>query len=255
MKSRVWVFVFLLALMSIVIATSSLILLHPIGKERVALTADGGGIATWNPEAPAFYTGSYSARLDTGADTDEDGFAGGAGIMVGPENMKLSLLTPEAISYWMYAYSCSGRTPYVDLVLDNGRTMEGTSSVPIDQLGIELDDDPADTVTSELEQGYPSANLWVNMKPSDGWYSSFAANDDLIPDEFAAPQTMAVWQAKFPDAKVIQYKVQYGYGNQGPDADCTVFVDALKVKSRTINIEPETFAAIATPSTGKPFNP
>lgn len=246
MKKRALLIMFIVISFSVVLATSSLTVLKPAGKTRVALTADGGGSATWNPEAPAVYTGSFSARLDTGEDPDEDGFAGGAGIMVGPESIRFSTFNSSTITFWMYAYSCADRTPYVDFVLDNGRTLEGTLSVPVN---------PADTVTSEIGQTYPSANLWVQMQPADGWYSSFALNDPLIPNSFASPQPLSAWQATFPGARVIQVKIQYGYGNQGPDAECIVFVDNARIKSRVIHIEPETFAGTVVPSTGKPFNP
>lgn len=247
-KSKVWIGVFLVFLLVpvSVIAVSALQKLNPSGRERVALTADGGGTATWNPEGPAVFDGSFSARLDTADVADGEGNAGGAGIMIGPTRIHLSALDVDDVRFWMYAYSCADRTPYVDFVLDNGRTMEGISSVPVNV---------GETVESEVDQGYPSANLWIQMMPSDAWYSSFAVPDPLIPDTFApeTPKTLADWQALFPDARVIQVKIQYGYGNQGADADCTVFVDKVHVRSRLIKIEPETFAGTAVPSTGKPF--
>ncbi len=242
-KSKVWIGVFLIFLLVpvSVIAVSALQKLSPSGRARVALTADGGGTATWNPEGPAVFDGSFSARLDSTAE------AGGAGVMIGPERIRLSTLDVDDINFWMYAFSCASSAPYapyVDFVLDNGRTMEGTSSTPAN-IG--------ETVTSEVDQGYPSANLWIQMSPVDAWYSSYAVPDPLIPDTFAlaTPKTLADWQALFPDAKIIQVKIQYGYGN--PNADCTVFVDNARIRNRLIKIEPETFAGTAAPSTGKPF--
>ena len=246
-KSKVWIGIFLISLLIpvSVIAVSALQKLTPSGRDRVALTADGGGTATWNPEGPAVFDGSFSARLDT-ADEAEDGSAGGAGIMIGPTNIRLSALDVDDVKFWMYAFSCADTTPYVDFVLDNGVTMEGTLSVPVNG---------GETVTSEVDQGYPSANLWIQMQPVDGWYSSYAGVNPAIPADFApaTPKALADWQAEFPNAKIIQVKIQYGYGNQGADEDCTVFVDKVRVRNRLIKIEPETFAATVAPSTGKPF--
>ena len=60
-------------------------------------------------------------------------------------------------------------SPYVNLVLDNGLTLEGVESRPL----------PASLYQGT--QGYPSADIWVQMSPQNLFYSSFAIPPGVTP--------------------------------------------------------------------------
>ncbi len=254
-------FILLLAIPIFVAGVTTGLLLRPTGRVRVSLTSDGGGKAQWNPEFPAVFDGSYSARLDS---TDT---GGGAGIMIGPlQAIPLSQLTATSVTFWAYIFGCTVNpfspdllTPYVEFVLNNGITMESSYQQPVSEstAGVLLKDSPAATADSEKDRGYASSELWTLMRPrttgpGPGWHSSMAVADPRIPDSFASDQLFSTWQSTFPTAKVVSIKIQYGYGNYA----CTAFVDNVTVRTvfgfaTTFLIEPET--ASSEPSSGKPF--
>jgi hypothetical protein len=220
--------------------------LHPAGRIRVALRSYGSGTATWFATAPLVYDGSFSARLSTGgpapAATD------GGGIMIGPLGWPLVMFTDSRITFWAYHWSDAGgydqlHQPYIDIVLDNGRVMEGVTSVPVSCTTVPC---PAPLPDSFTNHPYPS-NLWVQMKPYGGYYTSFptdpvhvAAGTNLC--VFGSACTMASWQHAFPTARVIQIEIIYGQwgGLAGP---MTIYIDNVSILGVVVPIEPETISA------------
>jgi hypothetical protein len=221
-------------------------LLHPAGRIRVALRSYGTGTATWFATAPLVYGGSFSARLST-----PGGGANGGGIMIGPLGWPLSMFTDGRITFWAYHITDAGgydqtHQPYIDIVLDNGRVMEGLTSKPVSV--------PTSTVNSLINQGFPSADLWVQMMPYGGWYTGFATAPTELggstPDTVLAPVaactltstcTMAVWQHAFPTARVIQIEILYGqWGTGGAMSIC---IDDASILGVVVPIEPETISA------------
>lgn len=211
-------------------------LLHPTGRIRVALRSYGGGTATWFPTEPRVYDGSFSARLSTG------GAAGdGGAIMIGPMGLPLSTFTDSRITFWAYHYNDAGgydqtHQPYINLVLDNGRVVEGLTSRPVS---------PTATVKSEQTQGFPSADLWIQMKPDGGWYTSFPAD----PVHVAAGTSICTltsackltfWQSSFPAARVIQIEIVYGLWDTSGQV---IYIDNVSLLGMPVPIEPETIAA------------
>jgi hypothetical protein len=221
-------------------------LLTPHGPVRVALRSYAAGTATWFATAPLVHDGSFSARLYTAGTADD-----GGGIMIGPLAEPLSSfsasrtgLWPPAsqITFWAYHISDVGgydqtHQPYINIVLDNGRVMEGLTSVPVSV--------PTTSVNSLANQGYPSADLWVQMKPTDQWYTSFWSSDPVLAPvktcTLTSTCTMAFWQHAFPTAKVIQIEIVYGqWSTGGPLSIC---IDDVSIHGRVVPIEPEVIAA------------
>jgi hypothetical protein len=222
--------------------------LHPTGRIRVALRSYGGGSATWYPTEPRVYDGSFSARLNTGTSSDTDGGA----IFIGPLSLPLAYFTDARITFWAYHLNDAGAHPYINIVLDNGRTMEGIGSTPV-VAGATVNCESGNLYGSVCK-GYPAADWWIQMKPSGGWYTSWASSGDPVLAPVAActsgsPCTMAFWQSKFPTAKVIQIQIIYGlWTNTGQ----TIYIDDVTIPaappfglttSMTVPIEPETIPA------------
>jgi hypothetical protein len=218
-------------------------LLHPTGRIQVALKSYGPtGYARWEGSEPHVYDGSFSAALYTGTDSDS-----GGKILIGPLSLPLSVFTDSRITFWAYFYSSETAgyaRPFINIVLDNGRWIEGESSTTMSGAAIK----------NEVDQGYRSADLWVLMKPSAGWYTSYPGDPALTAVSgctLMAPCPLSTWQAAFPTAKVIQIQIEYG--SQAPTGqDKLVFIDDVSIPaappfsatmSMTVPIEPETIAA------------
>jgi len=212
-------------------------LLHPAGRIRVALRSYGSGTATWFATAPLVYDGSFSAKLYT-AGTASDG----GGIMIGPLGWPLSMFTDSRITFWAYHWSDAGgydqtHQPYIDIVLDNGRVMEGLTSKPVYV--------PTTSVNSLDNQGYPSADLWVQMMPSGGYYTSFPTDPVHVAAGpkvcvFGSTCTMAFWQHAFPTAKVVQIEIIYGQWSTG--GAMSICIDDASILGVLVPIEPETIS-------------
>jgi hypothetical protein len=213
--------------------------IHPSGRIRVALRSYGSGSATWFATEPLVYDGSFSARLHTeGAATDA------GGIMIGPLNWPLSMFTDRGITFWAYHINDAGdydplHQPYINIVLDNGRVMEGVSSRPVS---------PYVTVHSLNTQGYPSADLWVQMMPYGGWYTSFTGDPVHVNAGTSACTlapgptcTMAFWQHAFPGARVVQIEIIYGLWSTG--GALSICIDNVSILGAVVPIEPETISA------------
>jgi hypothetical protein len=213
-------------------------LLSPKGRIRVAIRSFGDGYARWEPTAPRVFEGSFSVRLNSGT----GGGSNGGGIFIGPLSWPLRLLTPAAITYWVYHIGPTVTTPdqdspYVNLVLDNGLTIEGFGAYPSPSL-----------FTYQSDQGYPSANWWVQMRPQDKFYSSFATTPGGTPTDprltgtavancdIHTSCTLATWQGVFPTAKVIQVQIFFGLWTEGGQ---TVCVDGVSIPGGSTPIEPE----------------
>jgi len=209
-------------------------MLRPVGRVRVSLedyswSGSGTARATWNPFIQV-YDGSFSAELNTGTTGPSTDFAA---VVISPLNVPLSTLKTlgaGGIRFWVYFYDCPSTTQQlvVDLVLDNGRVMEGYDSQTI--LG--------GAPPCESTLGFPGSEFWVQMKPTDQWYSSFAGTDPLIPASWtiANPQTLAAWWGTFPTARIIQLRIAFwsdGTGNK------QAFIDNVIFCGRPIPIEPE----------------
>ena len=220
--------------------------LNPNGRVRVALRSIGGGSATWYPTAPRVLDGSFSVRLFTGSSVNQDGGA----IFIGPLGIPLHDLTPcmgyckqpisqhthtGSVTFWAYHYNDAGAHPYINLVLENGRIMEGIGSTPVASGAV---------VKSETGQGYPSADIWIKMMPTDKFYTSYGSVDPVLATvsscTISSPCPMATWQAAFPGAKVVQIQIIYGiWGSTGQ----VIFIDSVTIGDMRIDMEPETIAA------------
>ena len=221
----------------------SSILLRPTGRIRVALVSRGGGYAIWQPKAPRVFEGSFSAELNSGS---TPGGSDGGAIYIGPLSWPLSMFTPASITYWVYHVGPAVSTPdqdspYVNLVLDNGLTIEGVGALP-----------HPSGFTYQSVQGYPSANWWVQMHPEDLFYSSFATTPGGPPVtdprltgpvatcDIHTPCPLATWKAAFPTAQVIQVQILFGLWTETGQ---TVCVDGVNILGLGVPIEPETIAA------------
>jgi len=217
-----------------IVAYADTLRLTPRGRIRVSLednsaATSGGGRATWNPFIQVF-DGSFSAELNTGT------VAGTAfaAVVISPFNIALTTLKTVGaggIRFWVYFYDTpsSNQQLVVDLVLDNGRVMEGYGSEPV----------VAGPILSESDLGYPTSEIWRLMKPVDKFYSSFATSDPLIDDSWTIgnPQTIATWQADpdFATAKVIQLRIAFFSDGTNKQA----FIDNVTFIGITVLIEPE----------------
>jgi hypothetical protein len=228
-KTIIILAVFLMVLVSttFVYALAPL-LLAPHGSVRVALRSIGDGSATWYANAPIVYDGSFSVQLKTGTTASDAG-----AIYIGPLNMPLSTLSLSGITFWAFHGNDITMQPYVNLVLDNGRIIEGVTMTNVTGPMKDLQD-----------QGYPSADLWVQMKPTDQFYTSFGLSDPLLMGKplgtLASPALLGAWQTAFPTAKVIQIQIIYGFWDHalGPQPlPLTIYIDYVGY------LEPETISS------------
>jgi hypothetical protein len=226
--------------------------ISPKGPVRVALDGTAGA-ATWFAKAPMVYDGSFSAQLSAGSDTK-------GAIMIGPLSLSLSSFSNKTMSkwitFWAFHWSDVGgydqlHQPYVIIVLDNGRVMLGVTSVPVSCTKVPC---PAPLPNSFANQGYPSADLWVQMKPTDMWYTPFPS--DPVSAKVSACTltnletyhwtncTMANWSKAFPTSKVIQVEIVYGlWGDLGTGPVMTIYIDDASIEGKAVPIEPETISA------------
>jgi hypothetical protein len=233
--------------------------IHPTGPVRIWLRSialgidgtgyrvpgtDGAGTATWWGRAPQVFDGSFSARLFSGHGGGENG----GGIYIGPLDIPLSSLTESQITFWVYHQTshtlCEGPVPenechpYVNIVLDNGRKIEGVTSVAV----------TGATIIYEDDQGFPSADIWTQMRPTDaplggggGWYTSYPDDPVLDPVKLCTNSvggcTLDTWKAAFSTAKVIQIQIQFGLWTGD---DQIVYIDSVMIGTLVVPIEPET---------------
>ena len=236
-KKALWAAVLILTAISAIAVTAYAVLPVPViapkGRIRVALRSLGDGTATWHAVAPRVYDGSFSVQLQ--------GTTGGGGgeILIGPMAMPLSYFQDAKITFWTYHRGDPNdaiHQPYINIVLDNGRIMEGLTSTKV-QTGA--------TIKSET-QGYPSADIWIQMMPYGGWYTSFTS-DPVHVDAGTSVCTltstcnMAFWQSKFPTAKVIQIEIVYGGWTL--TADQYINIDNVSLGGLIVLVEPEVIAA------------
>jgi hypothetical protein len=230
--------VFLMALVATTFAYAlAPFLLAPHGSVRVALRSIGAGSATWYANAPIVYDGSFSARLDTGTTIDD-----AAAIYIGPFDMPLSGFSPSGITFWAFHWNDIIMQPYVNLVLDNGRIMEGVTSTNV-----------TGPMNSFTGQGYPSADLWVQMKPTNQFYTSFPTDPVLIAagldtHGLSNPANMTTWQKAFPKAEVIQIQIIYGRWDPAvvTNLPLTIYIDNVRIGGRLFGLEPETISSSDT---------
>jgi hypothetical protein len=242
-KKFLWAAIAILTLFSTSILVVSVLsspdlLLKPEGVTRVALDSMGVAKATWNATAPRVFDGSFSARLATGGGV---GSGPNASVLIGPVGFALSDITSDGITFWAYHFNDKAAHPHVNLVLDNGRTIYGKTST-----AVEIADA---AIKCEVCQGFPSADIWVLMKPTDEFYTSLGGVDPLLPKPgigdctFASPCTLATWIAAFPSANVVQVQIVYG-----PFASAKIiFIDDVTLSpagfSEIIPVEPETISS------------
>lgn len=203
------------------------------GKTRTLLQASSGAEAAWNSFVQV-HSGSASAQLTgSGGDT--------AKVDVGPLRIPLSRMSESRIQFWAYYEDNDESRPTVDLVLSNGRRLEGyRNTVPVGGTNAEIVD--------EVDLGYPSVGLWTQMTVQAcpaagsecGFYSSHAAEDPLIPDTFVigTPKNLAQWAATFPGAYIVQARLRYG--DDAAVEDYTVYVDSLRISGTIVDLEPST---------------
>jgi hypothetical protein len=219
------------------------LLLHPTGRIRVALRSYGNGYAQWWPKEPQVFDGSFSVEIYTGS----SGTAGGI-IYIGPLSWALSMFTDDRITFWTYHLD-DGASPYVNIVLDNGRTMEGIGSWPVV---------PGTVINTQTGLGFPTSDLWVQMRPAGGvdghhtWYTSTGIGTDpllvskgLDTCTSSSPCTMAQWQKAFPTAKVIQIQILYGLWSSNNQH---IFIDNVSILGVPVPLEPEDICATAAVS-------
>jgi hypothetical protein len=247
-KKIVWATVLILTVVSAfaLVAYADPLVLRPVGRIRVSLegskgSGNGSFKATWNPFVQV-WDGSFSAEL--GFTSDPAGGDEFAAVIISPLSIPLSTLKTlgaGGITFWVYHYDNVNMHPIVDMILDNGRWMEGVGSVTVAA---------GATINSETGQGYPSADWWIQMKPVDGWFSSFAAADPAIPDGWnsaGAAATLAQWSTQFPTARIVQLRISYGFCGMFAAAVCNpvasdaglVYLDTVVFVGRAIPIEPE----------------
>lgn len=227
-----------LAFTFVFVASADTPTLAPHGRVRVALRSFGNGYARWEANAPRVFDGSFSVRLNSGSASGSDG----GGIYIGPLGIPLRSFTAARITYMVYHMSTERATPdqnspYVNLVLDNGLTLEGVESTP------------STGFLYQGDQGYPSASIWVQMSPQDKFYSSFATTPGGPPPvdprltgplatcDIHAPCPLATWQAVFTTAKVIQVQIRFGLWTEVGQDIC---VDKVVILGMLVQIEPET---------------
>jgi hypothetical protein len=238
-KKAILAAVFMLTLVSTALVAYAIappFLLRPTGRIRVALESYGHtGSATWMASEPHVYDGSFSAALYSGDDSDS-----GSKILIGPLSTPLSSFTDARMTFWAYFYSSETgghARPFINIVLDNGRWIEGESSTPVSGA----------TIKNEEDQGYWSADLWVQMKPSAGWYTSYGTDPVLAGAHVDTctlmnPCQLSTWQAAFPTARVIQIQIEYG-SQATTGQGKLVFIDNAVIIGTLVPIEPETIAA------------
>lgn len=240
-KKALWAAVLILTAISAIAVTayagSAVSVIAPRGRIRVALRSIGDGTATWHALAPRVYDGSFSAQLQGTAN------AGGGEILIGPMSMPLSYFQDTGvrkIAFWTYHRGDlpidPTAQPYIDIVLDNGRVMEGLTSTTV-QTGA--------TILSEA-RGYPGADIWIQMMPYGGWYTSFPTDPVHVAAGtnvciLTSTCTMAFWQKAFPTAKVIQIEIVYGGWTLTTDQ--YINIDDVSLGGMIVLVEPEVIAA------------
>jgi hypothetical protein len=247
-KMKVWATILILtvALTSVLAACPvAEAQLAPKGPVRVALHAEGSGSASWYAVAPRVFDGSFSAELYSGmpgpfaSNPATGGTISGARMLIGPLSIPLTSLTPNGIKFWVYHLTQIIRQPRVILVLDNGREIIGNPATTLDPNAKLI----CETVGLGC-QGYPSADIWVQMVPVDKWYNALASKDPLLSplkDCYSLDHScaLAYWQKAFPDARVIQVQIVAGFDYTIQ----TVFIDDVMIGDTIVLVEPETIAA------------
>jgi hypothetical protein len=239
-KHTLWAALLILTVtstVSFVAYAESAFVLHPAGRIRVALESYGNtGYAKWEASEPHVYDGSFSALLFSGSNSNS-----GSKILIGPLSWPLSLFADNRITFWAYFYSSETTgyaRPFINIVLDNGRWIEGESSTSVSGAAIK----------NEQDQGYWSADLWVLMKPSAGWYTSYPSAYTALGSSIGStctlmtPCPLSTWQTAFPTAKVIQIQIEYG-SQASTGQNKIVFIDDVSILGYAVPIEPEVISA------------
>jgi hypothetical protein len=235
-KNALWAAVLILTAISAIAVTAyaGSAVIAPKGRIRVALRSLDDGTATWHALAPRVYDGSFSVQLKATMG------GGGGEILIGPMAMPLSYFQDAKITFWTYHRGDPNdaiHQPYINIVLDNGRIMEGLTSTKVQ---------PSAAILSEA-RGYPGADIWIQMMPYGGWYTSFWATDPVHAAvgtnvcKLDSTCNMAFWQSKFPTAKVIQIEIVYGGWTL--TADQTINIDNVSLGGLIVLVEPEVIAA------------
>jgi hypothetical protein len=242
--------------------------LNPAGLTRVSLSSGGTGAASWNNFIQVM-DGSFAAQLDAGT-----GAGDSASVTLSPLHVPLSRLAAlapggTAVNFWAYFQNNRLVTPTVDMVLDNGRRMEGDAmfldaSQPVSGTVDCATDDPTQGAGNTCRggvgpgTGYEGSDLWILMKPRNDWYSSFAGVDPcftigafpgtLCPlgwtatgnnPDISHPATLAQWSAQFPGAQVVQLRITY-YNPAVPFTNPVVYIDDVIFAGALLRVEPET---------------
>ncbi len=240
--------------------------LNPAGPVRVSLSSGGTGKASWNNFIQVL-DGSFAAQLDAGT-----GAGDSASVTMSPVHVGLSSLAglgTGSIVFWAYYQNNRLVTPTVDMVLDNGRRMEGDgrfidASLPVSGTVKCATDDPVQGGGNTC-LGYETASLWIQMKPRNAWWSSFAGTDPCFtigafpgtdcPGGWTAtgnnpdinhPATLAQWSAQFPGAIVVQLRIEY-FNPAVPFPHPTVYIENVTFASFLIRIEPESASVGSVP--------
>jgi hypothetical protein len=216
--------------------------LRPVGRIRISLE----GKARWNGFVQV-HDGSFSAELY--ADATHSG-----AVIVSPINMPLKNLKASDITFWAYFYSTTQVYPMIDFILDNGRRMEGSafnatsSTTPVSGT-VQYCEDGSSASPAQTCLNFPTADIWIQMKARDAWYSSYALTDPLIPDEYdigaasGGDHTIAQWAALpgFGDAKIVQMEIAYrAPSSPSPITNIEVYIDDITIRGLVIRVEPET---------------
>jgi hypothetical protein len=213
--------------------------LRPVGRIRISLE----GAARWNGFVQV-HDGSFSAELY--ADATHSG-----AVIVSPLNMPLKNLKASDITFWAYYYSTTNVYPQIDFILDNGRRMEGSafnatsSTTPVS--GTVYCEDGSGATPTQTCLNFPTADIWIQMKARDAWYSSYAGIDPLIPAAYGiggvhgGDHTIAEWAALpgFENAKIVQMMIAYRAPVAGPNV-IEVYIDDITLRGLVIHVEPET---------------
>jgi hypothetical protein len=180
------------------------------------------------------YDGSFSAKLESGTTLSDGGL-----VMIGPLNYPLIMFTDARITFWAYHLTSSTARAYVNLVMDNDRVIEGVTSVSVSGAAVQCENTGGGCL------GFTSSDIWIQMKPSGGWYTSVVGDPVLAPVAactLATPCTLAFWQSKFLTTKVIQVQIDFGFDHAAPPSD-TIYIDNVAILNVPAPIEPEVIAA------------
>lgn len=203
--------------------------LAPTGPATSTLSASGTAEADWNSFIQV-HDGSVSAYLTASGDGDA------AKVDISPINKPLD----SPITFWAYFEDNDGAVPRIDLVLSNGRRLEGyRNTEPVTGTKAELVD--------EVDLGYPAVSLWTKMRVAScpnagsecGFYSSFAGIDPLIPGTYgiSSPKNLDQWLTLFPGARIVQVRIAYGDDVLAGPTPYSIYVDGLRIGSTNYDIE------------------